>query len=204
MLVDLHFRLVLFLIFFAGMGTSWALRRRADRIGGRVPRSADRRSTAVTLRIAGSVFYGSLFAWLLYPPLLGWAAVGVGDALRWVGAGLTAAGIGLGLWSLWHLGLNVTPTAVTRRDARLVRSGPYGRVRHPLYSSMLMTVPGCALLTENALVLGSGLAAFGILLLRTRREEEELLERFGRRYADYARRTGRILPRLRSRDSDIA
>lgn len=203
MLVDLHFRLILLFMFLGGMGMSSVLRRRADRAGGRVPRSADRRSTAVALRIAGSVFYGSLLAWLLYPPLLEWAGVMVGDALRWMGVGLTAAGIGLGLWSVWHLGGNVTPTAVARRDARLVESGPYRRVRHPLYGSMLLTVPGCGLVTGNALVLAGGLAAFAILLLRTRREEEQLLERFGRRYAEYARRAGRILPRLRSPDSDV-
>lgn len=71
---------------------------------------------------------------------------------------LVAAGMALALWSLWHLGPYVTPTAAVRSDAELVVSGPYRRVRHPLYSSMLLTIPGCGLVTGSLAVLGAGLA----------------------------------------------
>lgn len=167
-----------------------------------MPRSADRRWIAAALRLAGFTFYGALLAWLVYPPALEWARLDVGEALRWAGAPLTATGIGLGLWALWHLSDNVTPTAVARTDADLVVTGPYRWVRHPLYSSMLLTVPGCGLLTGNALVLAGGVATIAVVLVRTRREEELLYEKFGERYASYALRTGLVLPRLGSTPSD--
>lgn len=202
LLVDLKFRLVLFLLLAIGLGASARLRRRADRLRGAVPRSADRPWIAAALRLAGFAFYGSLLAWLIHPPVLEWARVEIGTAVRWAGAPLTAAGVGLALWSLRHLGDNVTPTAVARSDAALVVSGPYSRVRHPLYSSMLLTVPGCGLLTGNAVVLGGGAAVFAVVLVRTRHEEALLYEKFGARYVCYARKTGRVLPRLRSSSSD--
>lgn len=196
---DVSFRVVALVVLALGFGASGVLRRRADRTGGAVPRSADRKPVVVALAVAGAVFYGSLLSWLIHPPLVAWAGLRIPSSARWTGAVLMAAGMTAALWSLWHLGRNVTPTAVARSRAELVTSGPYRWVRHPLYSSMLLTVPGCALLAANALVLVGGLATVAVILFRTGREETELIERFGDRYIGYMERTGRILPRLRVR-----
>lgn len=197
MFADFAYRLVLLIVLGAGLVVSKALRNRADESGGPVSRSLDGRWMAWALRFTGAVFYGSLFLWLLYPLLVSWAGVAVAEPWRWFGAVLLTGGVCLGLWSLWHLGRNVTPTAVAREDADLVRSGPYRWVRHPLYSSSLLTIPGCGLLSANLLVFFGGVATFGVILWRTRREEQELIARFGDQYIEYRRRTGRILPRFR-------
>ncbi len=42
----------------------------------------------------------------------------------------------------------------------------------------------------------TGGIALGLLVLRTRIEEEKLIERFGEDYKEYMKRTGRFLPRL--------
>jgi protein-S-isoprenylcysteine O-methyltransferase Ste14 len=44
-------------------------------------------------------------------------------------------------------------------------------------------------------------AAFLVIVARTSIEEQKLIERFGRDYRDYMRRTGRFLPRIRLKDS---
>lgn len=194
---DLPFRGALLVLLLGGLLASTVLRRRADRAGGRVPRSADSPGVRAALGVAGAVYYGSLLAWLVHPPLVGWAGLGLPPGFRWLGGGVAAAGIVFALLALRHLGRNVTPTAAARMDAELVTSGPYRHLRHPLYSSMILTVPGLALLSANLLVLVGGLATIGVLLVRTRREEEELEERLGRRYAEYRKRTGRFLPRFR-------
>lgn len=195
-MTDWPFRLALLLILMAGVIASGAMRKRADRAGGVVPRSADEPWVGLALKVGGLTVYGSLLAWILYPPVIGWASVALPDALRWLGAALMVLGVATGLWALRHLGRNVTPTAVPRPDAELVTTGPYRWVRHPLYSSGLLTLPGAALLAANPLVLVAGAATYAVLLYRTRREETELVRRFGERYVDYRARTGMILPRV--------
>jgi len=125
---------------------------------------------------------------------IGWAAVPLPIAARWLGAALLALGLALGVWALWHLGPNVTPTAVARPAAKLVTSGPYRWVRHPLYASGLLMLPGSTLLTANVLVLAGGLAGLVALLVRVRREETELVRVFGPAYVEYMARAGRIVP----------
>ncbi|MFW6079170.1 MAG: hypothetical protein ACODAE_06085 [Gemmatimonadota bacterium] len=141
MLEDLGFRVTVLAVLGTGVVVSGALRRRADRAGGEVPRSADERPVRAALGVGAVLFYGTLVAWLIHPGLVGWGSVPVAEPARWSGAALLAAGVALALWALTHLGGNVTPTAVAREDA-------------------------------------------------------ELVGRFGERYAAYAERTGRVLPRL--------
>lgn len=193
-------RLLALALLVGGLGWSAVLRRRADRAGGAVSRSVDPGGIRIVLGVGGLLFYGSLVAWIIHPPLVAWAGLPLSGPWQWVGLGLMAAGIGSGLWAVRHLGLAATPTGAVRADAELVTSGPYRRVRHPLYSSMLMTVPGCTLASANLLVLTGGAITLGALLWRTRWEEEELLDHFGDRYRAYMQRTGRIVPRLRRRE----
>lgn len=193
---EAQLRLVVLILFALGLAASATLRRRADREGGTVPRSADGKPVMIAIGLAGGVFYASLAAWLIHPPWVAWAAVEIPVAGRWTGVALMAAGFSLGLWALWHLGRNVTPTSVARQGAGLVTSGPYRHVRHPLYSSMLLTIPGVGLASASLLIFGAGVATFGVILIRTRREERDLVRGFGDRYVRYMERTGRILPRF--------
>jgi protein-S-isoprenylcysteine O-methyltransferase Ste14 len=98
-----------------------------------------------------------------------------------------------------HLGLNVTSTASPRAAATLVETGPYRYIRHPMYSAALLLVVAATLLTAHAVVAVGGLAMFALLAARSRLEEQRLVERFGSAYVAYQARTGRFLPRRRSR-----
>jgi protein-S-isoprenylcysteine O-methyltransferase Ste14 len=51
-----------------------------------------------------------------------------------------------------------------------------------------------SLLTANWVVALSGAMAFMLIVIRTRKEEEKLIERFGDDYRAYMKRTGRFLP----------
>lgn len=191
---EIALRVTLFSMLFLGLGASLRIRQSADEAGGVVPRSADTPGVAAALRICGAIYYGSILLWLAYPPLVSWAGVHLPEWLRWLGIALVAGGLALGLAALWHLGRSTTPTAVARTDAELVVSGPYRWIRHPLYTSMWLSVPGVALVSANLLPLLSGAATVAVLTFRTRREERELVERFGDRYRRYMSRTGRFLP----------
>jgi protein-S-isoprenylcysteine O-methyltransferase Ste14 len=116
--------------------------------------------------------------------------------LRWAGIGLCGLGGALLLWAFRRLGNNLTDTVVTRRAHTLVTGGPYRFVRHPFYDSVALFVAGIAIAAANWFIMAAGAVAIGLLVVRTRIEEEKLLARFGDSYRAYVARTGRFLPKL--------
>ena len=56
---------------------------------------------------------------------------------------------GLMYWVFSSLGDNVTPTVVTRSQLKLVTTGPYRWVRHPLYSVGFLSYVAFAVLAAN-------------------------------------------------------
>ena len=82
-------------------------------------------------------------------------------------------------WTLTNLGKNLTDTVATRRDATLVTSGPYHFVRHPFYVTAALLMAGVALLSANWFIGACGLAGIVLLVARTPKEEEKLVEKFG-------------------------
>jgi protein-S-isoprenylcysteine O-methyltransferase Ste14 len=65
-----------------------------------------------------------------------------------------------------------------------------------LYSSAALLVVAMSLIAANWFFFVSGVALLSILIVRTRTEERNLVERFGDRYQRYMERTGRFVPRL--------
>jgi protein-S-isoprenylcysteine O-methyltransferase Ste14 len=103
---------------------------------------------------------------------------------------------GLILWVFSSLGNNVSPTVVTRQRHQLVTSGPYRWVRHPLYTVGFLSYMSFAVLAANWYIAILAIVALWLLSLRVPAEEEALIARNGDTYRDYAKRTGRFLPKL--------
>lgn len=131
---------------------------------------------------------------------MAWASIDLPNSARWLGVFIGAVACALMIWTFRSLGHNLTDTVVTRRDATLVTHGPYRWVRHPFYLAFAMAVVANALITANAFLAITGTAAFLVIVARTSIEEQKLIERFGRDYREYMRRTGRFLPRIRLKD----
>ena len=82
-----------------------------------------------------------------------------------------------------------------RAGHKLVTSGIYEKVRHPMYSAFWAWGLGAALLLPNWVAGLSGLVGFGTLyFLRVGQEEQLMLNEFGDEYRDYMKRTKRIIP----------
>lgn len=82
----------------------------------------------------------------------------------------------------------------------LVVHGPYHWVRHPMYTSGLLASGAALLLSANWLLGGCWLVMHGWqFALRIPLEEKLMAEQFGDAYRQYARATGRLIPRLRHR-----
>jgi protein-S-isoprenylcysteine O-methyltransferase Ste14 len=151
----------------------------------------------VGLRLCGLLGLVTLAAYLIDPSRMAWSSVALPTWLRWIGASLALLAVPpLLLWTFHSLGKNLTDTVVTRRGHTLVTHGPYRWVRHPFYDVVLLWVVSMALLTANWLLALLGVSAFAMMVVRTRIEEEKLIERFGDEYRTYMQRTGRFFPHV--------
>jgi protein-S-isoprenylcysteine O-methyltransferase Ste14 len=149
----------------------------------------------LTLRPAGAACLLGLLAYVANPRWMAWAAVSLPGWVRWTGVGLGIAAGALLACTLRSLGRNLTDTVVVRKDHVLVTSGPYRWVRHPFYDAVALAALASALVAANAFLLFVAIAVFALFVVRTRREEQNLLMRFGDQYRHYVKRTGRFLPR---------
>ena len=104
-------------------------------------------------------------------------------------------GIALRVWSISHLGRFFTVQVSLHTDPEIVDTGPYRYIRHPSYTGSLLAFTGIGLLTFNFagfLIIVS--CVFLAYVIRIRVEEEVLHAHFGEAYAEYARRTKRLIP----------
>lgn len=121
----------------------------------------------------------------LYPRLPGWYALGA--VLAWGGILFT-------FWARAHLGTRWNGRVTVRQDHRLVHTGPYRWVRHPIYSGMLAAYLGaCIALGEVRAVLGLAVV-MAMFTIKIRREETLLAPYLGTGYAAYRRRTPALFP----------
>ena len=109
----------------------------------------------------------------------------------------TAAGLAFAIWARFHLAGNWSATITLKQDHTLVRSGPYGLVRHPIYAGLWLASLG------STITIGQwrGLIALGlvtIVVLRKASLEERLLrEGFGDDYERYSQDVPALIPAIR-------
>ncbi|MGH6943069.1 MAG: methyltransferase family protein [Geminicoccaceae bacterium] len=148
-------------------------------------------------RIILSVFFILFPGWLVLMGLdavrFGWSVMPVW--LQWVGG----AGLALSFW-IMHLTFRentfLAPVVKiqTERGHKVVSTGPYAVVRHPLYAAALMFFAATALMLGSWYGLAAALVLAGVLVVRTAMEERELRCRLDG-YAAYARRVRyRLVP----------
>src|SRR5262245_57860355 len=101
----------------------------------------------------------------------------VSDGITHLGWIVAAAGLVLAVWAARTMGHSLTAFPRPLPDGELVESGPYRRLRHPIYVGFLLFLAGLALVfSVYALALTGLLALFWFA--KARREERYLLERF--------------------------
>jgi protein-S-isoprenylcysteine O-methyltransferase Ste14 len=112
------------------------------------------------------------------------------------GSALTWVGVAFAIWARYHLAQYWSATVALRAGHQLIRTGPYSRIRHPIYTGMLMAVFGTVL----AIGRYRGLVTFALVLAgfiwKSKREEKLLAGQFGEAFEEHRQRTGFFLPRL--------
>jgi protein-S-isoprenylcysteine O-methyltransferase Ste14 len=134
------------------------------------------------------VFVGAQLLCLAYLLVSGpWFA-----SLEWVW--LEIVGLYLGAWAIYTMklrSLRIAPEVA--RGARLITTGPYRFIRHPMYSAVLLITVSLVLSRFTLARLTVWTALLTVLLAKLQHEEVLLAKRF-REYTAYQRRTKRLVP----------
>jgi protein-S-isoprenylcysteine O-methyltransferase Ste14 len=118
--------------------------------------------------------------------------------IQWAMVGLAAFGFLFTWWARIHLGRLWSGTITRKEGHRVVDSGPYAIVRHPIYTGILIAaIATVAIRATPAAFTGALLLAIGFLM-KGRLEERFLRAELGAEtYDAYARRTAMLVPFLK-------
>jgi protein-S-isoprenylcysteine O-methyltransferase Ste14 len=118
------------------------------------------------------------------PAIVGWGLVAleiVGFAFAW--------------WARLHLGRLWSGAITLREGHRIIESGPYRLVRHPIYAGFLVAAWGFALLLASPTALLGAIILTAQMAWKARREEGFLRHELGAAgYDAYADRTPMLVP----------
>jgi len=110
-----------------------------------------------------------------------------------LGTVLFLGGLALAVWARVHLGRNWGMPMTTKDEPELVTSGPYSRIRHPIYAGIRLAVLGTAL--AASLYAFVPFVALTAVVVYSARVEEQTMEReFPDAYANYRARTKMLVP----------
>ncbi len=129
--------------------------------------------------------------------LISWSYFLLPLEIRVLGVILGAMSILYVLWVHRTLANSYSATLEVYEGHQLVTSGPYARVRHPLYSAHTLFNAGMVLVSANWILLLFMLIGLPFTYWRLSKEEAMLIEQFGDQYREYIKRTGRLFPKLR-------
>ncbi len=113
----------------------------------------------------------------------------------WVMALLCVTGFAFAWWARIHLGQLWSAFVTRKADHHIIDTGPYGIVRHPIYTGIILAAVALAIVKGTLFAIaGALLAAFGFWL-KARLEERFLREQLGAEaYDSYRRRVPMLLP----------
>ena len=118
-----------------------------------------------------------------------------GLVIQIVGVFIVLIALALHIWSRVHLQHFYAERVEVQPEHRVIDTGPYQLMRHPVITSFFGIATGLFLINPSILTLATLLYTVWDFS-RAAQQEEELLTKTLPGYADYASRTPRFLPRL--------
>jgi protein-S-isoprenylcysteine O-methyltransferase Ste14 len=147
-------------------------------------------------RIGTIVAFVLLFAnWASVGPLA-WHVTPEAPVLRWVALAVGIAGFVLAFWARILLGGEWSSSVTLKAGHRLIESGPYAFVRHPIYSGLLLAMVGTAIAGNELRMYLAVVVAFASWWYKSRLEERLLIHSLGKSYVEYRQRTYAMIPGL--------
>jgi protein-S-isoprenylcysteine O-methyltransferase Ste14 len=112
----------------------------------------------------------------------------------WIGAAVSVLGLGFAVWARVYLGTNWSRSVTIKQDHELITGGPYGLVRHPIYTGLLTGFLGTAVAIGQVRGLVAFALIFAVLWFKLRLEERWMRLQFGKVYEQYAQRVPALVP----------
>jgi protein-S-isoprenylcysteine O-methyltransferase Ste14 len=113
-----------------------------------------------------------------------------------LGFAVEVLGLSLAIWARRHLGRNWSGEISIKVEHQLIRSGPYRRLRHPIYTALLTMYVGTALVSGRWLALVGLVLAVFAYWRKIRLEEANLNAAFGADFDAYRRESWALVPGL--------
>jgi protein-S-isoprenylcysteine O-methyltransferase Ste14 len=202
MATESTFRIAFFVLFIMLLAMRVYFMIKVCRSGGRIlpDEKAVERDGGRGYYIFRLIIFFALIAFLvMYFAGAGWIdlfSFQLPDWLRWIGFAIGIVTVFFWTWVQVTLDTQWSPQLQLTKGHRIITTGPYARIRHPLYAGMCGWFVSLSLLTANWIFVGACVLTFFGLLYRVPKEEQMMLEAFGDEYKDYMKRTGRFFPKL--------
>jgi protein-S-isoprenylcysteine O-methyltransferase Ste14 len=147
-----------------------------------------------------AITFTLLFAKLTALGFLGRTVFPSPHLLEYIGLVSAVVGMALAVWARVSLGQYWSDKIVLKADHQLIRSGPYARMRHPIYSGVLLGVAGSALAVNEWRVVLAFLLLLTNYTVKAKLEDKILAESFPKEFADHEKSAGFLLPRLTTKE----
>jgi protein-S-isoprenylcysteine O-methyltransferase Ste14 len=158
-------------------------------------------------RSQAPLYLGLLAAGLLLAAVVLWLPImrqplwQSSEDFGWAMVAVTVVALAFCWWARLHIG-SLWSAGVSRKEGhRVVDSGPYGIVRHPIYSGVILGFFAMAAFRGRPLGIAITLLLTIFFALKALVEEQFLREELGEAYDEYRRRVPMLVPFLRFRAS---
>lgn len=191
------FRIALIVIVVAMAGISATFRSRAHRDSGKISRSKEGWKMGLFRLVFALLLYLPIFAYMIRPAWMSWSEIALPEWMRWTGFGMGIIVIPLIYLVFSAIGSNISETVFTKESHRLITTGIYTRVRHPLYMVSALALISFSLLTANWFIAAMSVISMALVLtVVVPKEEKQLIQKFGDDYRNYQKRSGKMWPRF--------
>lgn len=98
------------------------------------------------------------------------------------------------IWSHVVLDRSYSPVLEIKDDHRLVKTGPYKYIRHPIYTGTILSIMCIPMFTSSLSGFLLSLLGIPLIIYRINNEEKMLVEEYGDEYREYQKETWRLFP----------
>ena len=144
-----------------------------------------------------------LILYLIAPPWWTWTHLPLGELTQWLGIILAIPPIFFLVWVHRHLDTQWSVALELQEEHKLITSGPYKRIRHPMYLGIFVYTIGLMLISSDLLVFIFFAFSIWVNYIRIPDEEQMMIDEFGDEYREYMKHSGKLLPRLRKANEPL-